>query len=95
MTFVTLCEAYMGIEPHSDLWNHFFHTQLLPGPGMEVVVLGGMDIYVKSGDRVDPYFHLPTPGSMDGWWKVWFFMRNHANMPLPMFMGSRPIPQPN
>jgi hypothetical protein len=22
--FVTLCEAYMGIEPHFDLWNYFF-----------------------------------------------------------------------
>jgi hypothetical protein len=26
--FMTLCEAYMGIEPHFDLWNYFFHTQL-------------------------------------------------------------------
>jgi hypothetical protein len=24
MTFVTLCEAYMGIEPHFNLWNYFF-----------------------------------------------------------------------
>jgi hypothetical protein len=23
-TFVTLCEAYMGIEPHFNLWNYFF-----------------------------------------------------------------------
>jgi hypothetical protein len=26
--FVTLCEAYMGIEPHFDLWNYFFCAQL-------------------------------------------------------------------
>jgi hypothetical protein len=25
---VTLCEAYMGIEPHFDLWNYFFCAQL-------------------------------------------------------------------
>jgi hypothetical protein len=24
--FMTLCEAYMGIEPHIDLWNYFFHS---------------------------------------------------------------------
>jgi hypothetical protein len=24
--FVTLCEAYMGIEPYFNLWNYFFHT---------------------------------------------------------------------
>jgi hypothetical protein len=26
--FMTLCEAYMGIEPHFNLWNYFFHAQL-------------------------------------------------------------------
>jgi hypothetical protein len=24
--FVTLCEAYMGIELHFNMWNYFFHT---------------------------------------------------------------------
>jgi hypothetical protein len=24
--FVTMCEAYMGIEPHFNLWNYFFWT---------------------------------------------------------------------
>jgi hypothetical protein len=24
--FVTLCKTYMGIEPHIDLWNHFFRV---------------------------------------------------------------------
>jgi hypothetical protein len=28
-TFVTLCKAFMGIEPHFDLWNYFFHARLL------------------------------------------------------------------
>jgi hypothetical protein len=26
--FVTLCEAYMVIDPHFDMWNYFFHTRL-------------------------------------------------------------------
>jgi hypothetical protein len=42
--FMTLCEAYMGIEPHFNLWNYFFHARLLQGSGIEVAVLGGMDI---------------------------------------------------
>jgi hypothetical protein len=46
--FVTLCEAYMGIEPHFNLWNYFFHVRLLQGSGMEVVVLGGVDLYVRA-----------------------------------------------
>jgi hypothetical protein len=48
VAFVTLCEAYMGIKPHFDLWNHFFHVQLLKGSGAKAKVLGGMDISVKS-----------------------------------------------
>jgi hypothetical protein len=26
--FVTLCEGYVVIEPHYDLWNYFFHVRL-------------------------------------------------------------------
>jgi hypothetical protein len=40
------------------------------GLGTEAVILGGMDIYVKSGHGVNPYFHLPMSESMDGWWKA-------------------------
>jgi hypothetical protein len=35
------------------------------------------------------------PGPLNGWQNVWFFLRNDADTQLPMFMGSRPIPQPN
>jgi hypothetical protein len=28
------------------------------------------------------------------WQKVWFFLRNDTNASLPVFMGSRPVPQP-
>jgi hypothetical protein len=90
--FVTLCEANMGIEPHFNLWNYFFRTRLLQGSGAEVVALGSVDIFVRSGHGVDPYFHLPTSGPLDRWQKVWFFLRNDSDVPLPMFMGSRPIP---
>jgi hypothetical protein len=39
-TFMTLCEAYMGIEPHFDLWNYFFLTRLQPGSDAEATVWG-------------------------------------------------------
>jgi hypothetical protein len=42
-TSVTLCEAYMGIEPQFDLLNHFFHARLLQYSGVEVAVLGVVD----------------------------------------------------
>jgi hypothetical protein len=92
--FMTLCEAYMGIEPHFNLWNYFFRVRLQRVSDMKVAVLGSVDIFLQSGSRVDPYFHLPMSDLPVGWWKVWLFFRNNANVSLPMFMGSRPIPQP-
>jgi hypothetical protein len=26
--FVTLCESYMGIDHHFDLWNYFFRARI-------------------------------------------------------------------
>jgi hypothetical protein len=60
--FVTLCEAYMGIEPHFDLWSQFFHVQL--SQGAEAAILGGMNIYIKFKPGVNPYFCLPMSESM-------------------------------
>jgi hypothetical protein len=62
---------------------------------MEATVLGGVDIDVKSGYRVDHYFQLPMSKCTDECRKVWFFLRNDANMSLPVFTGKRPVPQPN
>jgi hypothetical protein len=44
--FVTLCEAYMGIEPHFDLWNYIFHARLQQVLDAEAVVMGSMDLFV-------------------------------------------------
>jgi hypothetical protein len=57
------------------------------------MVLGSVDIFVRSRPRVHPYFQLLMSDLPVGWQKVWFFLRNDANAPLPMFTGSRPIPQ--
>jgi hypothetical protein len=68
VAFVTLCEAYMGIDPNFDLWSPFFHVQL--SQGEEAMVLSGVDIYVKSEHGVDPYICLPISESTDKWQKV-------------------------
>jgi hypothetical protein len=93
--FVTLCEAYMGTEPDFNLWNYFFHAWLRQGLDMEAELLGGVDIYVWSGPKVDPYFLIPMPDPLIKWRRAWFLLRQDANMPLPVFMGSCPIPYPS
>jgi hypothetical protein len=56
------------------------------------VTFGIVDIFIRSRCGVDPYFHLPTYGPLDVWWKVWFLPRNYTDAPLPVFTVSRPIP---
>jgi hypothetical protein len=58
VAFETLCQAYMVIEPHFDLWNYFFRTWLQQGSSAKVEALGSLDIFIRSRCGVDPYFHL-------------------------------------
>jgi hypothetical protein len=64
--FVIMCEAYMGIEPHFNLWNYFFRARPQHGSNVEAAVLGSVDIFIRFGHRVDPYFHLPMSETSDG-----------------------------
>jgi hypothetical protein len=47
------------------------------------MVLSGVDIYVRCRHKVDPYFHLPMPRSLDGWRRVWFFLMNDVDVATP------------
>jgi hypothetical protein len=93
--FVTLCEAYMEIEPHFDLWNYFFDVQLRPGLDAEVAMRCSADMSVQSRLGVDSYFCHSMSNPLVRWQKEWFFLRNSADTPLLMFTSNRPIPQPN
>jgi hypothetical protein len=93
--FMTLCEGYMGIDPEFDLWNYFFRVQRSQDLDAELTVYGGMIIHVKFGHRVIPYFDIPMPRWMKGWRQKWFYLRNDASAPLPVFIGSRPITLPS
>lgn len=31
--FITLCEAFMGIDPHWGLWQYLFNVRVSPGCG--------------------------------------------------------------
>jgi hypothetical protein len=90
--FVTLCEAYLGIDPEIDLWKYFFRVQHPQDLKVELTIFGGMVIHVKAGHEVDPYIEIPMPRSMKGWHKKWFYLRNDASTSLLVFTDSCPIP---
>jgi hypothetical protein len=95
VAFITLCKAYMEIEPHFNLWNYLFRIQLLQGSGMDAAVCCCMDISIQFGQGINPYFHLLRSNPPVGWQREWFFLRNVADVPLPMFTGNRSAPQPS
>jgi hypothetical protein len=65
--FVTLCEAYMGIEPHFNLWYYFFCAWLQQGTDAKVAVLGSVNIFIRSSHGGDPYFYLLTSHPPNRW----------------------------
>jgi hypothetical protein len=81
---------------HGDWAPHRLMELLLPCPAMAGLRRGSgsVTIFVRSGSRVNPSFCFLMSVPPVGWWKVWFFLKNDADVPLPIFMGSRPIPQP-
>jgi hypothetical protein len=64
--FITLCEAYLGIDPDLDLWKYFFHVRHLQDPEVELMIPGHAVIHVKLGHGAGPYLEIPIPRSMKG-----------------------------
>jgi hypothetical protein len=64
--FITLYEAYMGIEPHFNLWNYFFRVWLRPDSKYGSDGVGLHQHLCSHWAGVDPYFCLsvsnPTVG---------------------------------
>jgi hypothetical protein len=53
VAFISLCIAYMGIDPHFNMWIYFFHIWLRPDLDVAVAVWGCVEIYVRTESRID------------------------------------------
>jgi len=86
-TFILLCEAYLGIEPHFALFRHLFQvtTRQRSGP----VVVGGASIQLRH-NRALKYIGLPLRDSLKGWHCRWFYVSN-PNPALPAYIGRPPV----
>jgi hypothetical protein len=58
---VTLCEAYLGIDPKLDLWKYFFCVQCSQDPEAELMIFRGAVIHIKVGHELDAYLEIPCP----------------------------------
>ena len=88
--FVALCEGYLGIEAHWELWIHLFHGELyienIPGQPKRYARAGGLMLHVR-GNRSHLYIPSRMTTNNAGWTQGWFYLRNDGGR-LPAFTNK-------
>ena len=87
--FVALCEGFLGISPHFDLWRYFFAITLQKkrkksGRQELHMPMGCIGIQLQN-NRVGEYTPMWLSTSNKGWRSQWFYLKNDAVAPLPEF----------
>jgi hypothetical protein len=90
--FVTLCESFLGIEPHFLLWRSIFRLH----PNVSLArkpELGGAIVSVRPEAQ---YFEFSVAASVQGWRTKWFYIKDHKSSPedefgLPPFDASQEV----
>jgi hypothetical protein len=86
--FAAVCEGYLGIDPHWDLWTHFFSVELFASPTGErrvrAAVRAGGCIHQLRQSRASQYIPAVLASSNKGWQRRWFYLRNDDGR-LPSF----------
>jgi hypothetical protein len=85
-----VCEGYLGIPPHWNLWLHLFkeeHFTKATGSGglRKMVRAGGCTLQVRQ-ERSSLYIPTQLTSSNRGWQEGWFYLRND-NIRLPPYTG--------
>ena len=95
--FIALCEGFLGISPHFDLWRYLFAVNLLKkrvGKQELSVPVGCANIHLRN-NRVNEYPSMHLSTSNKGWHSHWFYLKNDAATPLPKFTGCLIEEAPN
>ena len=72
VVFINLCEAYLGIFPHFDLFHHFFYLKMRGGARSKVV--GNANLQLQ--DRiVSQYIIVQLNMNLKYWACRWFYIR--------------------
>ncbi|KAK1641685.1 hypothetical protein QYE76_059490 [Lolium multiflorum] len=89
--FITLCEAFLGVQPNWALWKRIFFCRR-NGSANVAYNIGGVVISVRSSVN---YFDVKLPDSVQGWRKKWLYIREENDGCLedniPPFDGAEKI----
>ena len=88
--FVAVCEGYLGIAPHWELWLHLFragHTTKPTGTTVtrKTMRAGGCTLQVCQ-DRQNLYILAQLMSTNRHWYTSWFYLRNDDGG-LPSYTG--------
>jgi hypothetical protein len=79
--FVTLCESFLGIEPHWLLWKFLF--RLFPSVALsKKLELGGAIVSVRVKSH---YLEFAMAALVQGWRKKWFYIKDQKISPSDQY----------
>ena len=88
--FVTVCEAFLGIELHVDFFRRIFSGRALSeGKPLRITPVGGF-VLQKKPSASGAYPAYAPCDSNRGWHEEWFYIRNPMEVSFPSFTGRRP-----
>jgi hypothetical protein len=82
--FIVLCEGFLGIKPHFELWRYFFVVSLVKKRDGSTALIGCAEIHL-SGPRAHEYMAIAPTESNKGWHSRWFYIKNHDAVALPVW----------
>jgi hypothetical protein len=82
--FAVVCEGFLGIDPHWDLWTHLFSAEFFTvtteaNKVRMAVRAGGCTLQLRLG-RAQQYIPASLVSSNKGWQNRWFYLRNDGGM---------------
>ena len=91
--FAAVCEGYLGMMPHWDLWLHLYRGELFHAPdgatGVRKPVRACcLNLVQKTGKVEEPreYVLVGLTSNHAGWDSQWFYLRNDDNL-FPDYIG--------
>jgi hypothetical protein len=70
LSFIHLCEVYLGIPPHFVLWRYFFQVKTT---GKRTGVVGSVMFCLRSGLKVE-WINMDLQDNTTGWRSKWFYI---------------------
>ena len=93
--YVDFCETFLGIEPHFDLFQYFFHLKLQPSDS-KVDVVGGAGMQFCQGKK-SQYIPYELTDKVINSKEMWFYVKNDPSSlprrtPSPLLRDLAGIP---